>query len=185
MLKVGDYITTYSGGYFRVEHVLERYAQETANGFVKGEKMPNVVVSKQVFNQSFEFTLGYDRSDESDCKLVPKKAQTVIDEFFIDNPKKLLELNQYEIPNIKKNKNIILTLDQVEHERLTVLLYSMKHKFSLRELKDAFVENGLEKCIGNKGKNTYMLCIVNINYEVNGKKEEVYVFDKIKKMGSK
>lgn len=183
MLKVGDYITTYSSGYFRIEKIVDRYAQETKDGYVKGEKIESIVFSKQVFNQTFDFTLGFDRSNEEDCKKVSKKIVAIIDEYFSTHQEDFQELLKYEIPDIKKNKNIMLTLSDEEFEKMKVMLFNMKHKFSLNELKHEFIKNKFENCIGNKGPNTYMLQIVNINYSTNSKKEELYLFDKIKKLG--
>lgn len=183
MLKVGDFITTYSSGYFRIEKIIDTYAQETKNGHVKGEKIDSIIISKQVFNNKFEFTLGFDKSNEEDCKKVNKKVQGVIDEYLINNPEDFKRFLEYQIPDIIKNKNIIVTLSNEECEKMTAMLYQMKHKFSLNDLKHAFIKNGFEKNIGNKGNNAYMLQIVNINFDVNSKKEELYVFDKLKKMG--
>lgn len=183
MIKEGEWVSASGNGYYRVFKILKRYAQETDESHKKGDRLPDLVISKKVFNSNLKFSLGIDQSEINDLEKAPENVLALIEQYLIDNPEKSKEIEEFEIPVIQKNKTMWVTLKEIDKIEMNKLMYSLNYRFSLEDLKQAFIDRNLKRCLGNKGVgDSYMLTIANMNYEVNEKFEELYTIVKLRKI---
>lgn len=91
MLKVGDWVTQYSAGYWQVVAVFAKYAEEdhTNNGttWKKGDRIGDWVVLKQAFTPKMKPSYQCECVDGLWCKPVSEEVRLAIEAAFAADPK--------------------------------------------------------------------------------------------------
>ncbi|RUS41953.1 hypothetical protein [Cohnella sp. AR92] len=111
-MDVGDWVTSYSKGYFRIERIIKRYYDVShSGGFLGsnhiGEEIEDpIVVLKKGFNTNLKASLGFDSCALSLCKRISGDAHNIIEKKFIEDKKFEKRFNDYIIPPIVSLHNI-------------------------------------------------------------------------------
>ena len=173
-LKVGDWITTYSAGIFRVEHIITEYYDESYPMIPPDKKIGDVIehrtiVSKKLFNSKFKKTLGYDSCSELLAKKVTPEQEDHIKTILAQNPQFQQQLDEYTIPPQLTIFNMPLQIDsEQDMENVKRLMSFIDTGKSFFEIKQEMQKLNIIKpqYYGN-----YTFQFKNTNYEYKDKRK--------------
>src|SRR6478735_2036146 len=119
MIKVGQWVNSYSKGIFRIERILDRYYDEfdplTDPKKKVGDKYDDrIVVTKRLLNSKFKKSISYDSCSEFFIVPLDKEQKERLQEILKQNPDWLTELNDYSIPDIHTVYNWSVQLNSKE-----------------------------------------------------------------------
>src|SRR5260370_41914593 len=105
MIKVGQWVNSYSKGIFRVEKILDRFYDdfdpEVGPGKNVGDKYDHrIVISKRLLNSKFKKSISYDSCSEYFTTPLDKEQNGELKKLLRENPVWLKALDGYEIPEI-------------------------------------------------------------------------------------
>ena len=91
MIKIGDWVTQYSAGYWKVVNIIPQYADEDYcyNGisWKKGDRIGDWVIMKKGLTSKMKPSNGCDFADIQWCKPVSEDTRKAIEAAFAENPK--------------------------------------------------------------------------------------------------
>ena len=91
MLKIGDWVTQYSAGYWKVLNILPKYADSdysyNGNMWQKGDRLGDWVIQKKGFTPKLRPSNACDCVDAQWCKAVTTDTLEAIKAAFRENPK--------------------------------------------------------------------------------------------------
>jgi hypothetical protein len=122
-MNVGDWVTAYNKGIFKVDRIIQRYYDESHDKRILGSHQVGdlmndpIVVLKKCFSSSLKPSMGWDICAQSLCHLVDSEVLSNIEGILSTNPKLIDKIDKYEIPQTKLLHNISLYLgDSKEHK---------------------------------------------------------------------
>ena len=90
-LKIGDWVTQYSSGYWQVVGIFPKYADEDYsygdNSWKKGDRLGDWVVLKKAFTPKMKPSNACEFLDSEYCQLVSQDVVRAIEDAFAENPK--------------------------------------------------------------------------------------------------
>lgn len=91
MIRVGDWVTQYSAGYWKVLNIVPKYADEdydyNGRSWKKGDRLGNWVILKKAFTPKMKFSNACEFVDEQWCAPVSPEVLEAIEAAFCENPK--------------------------------------------------------------------------------------------------
>ena len=141
MLKVGDWVTQYSAGYWQVVAIFAKYADEddTHNGTVwkKGERVGEWVVLKKAFTPKMKPSNLCECVDGQWCRPVSEETVAAIEAAFAENPKaKAMFLASPNMPQ-PGLVNFWMNLPADKAAELCTILSALPQRFTVGQLWDA------------------------------------------------
>ena len=173
-LRVGDWITSYSAGIFRVEHVIIEYYDESYPLIPPGKKIGDVIehrtiIAKKLFNSKFKKLLGYESCSELLAKKVTQEQKGQMKIILAQNPQFLQQLDEYTIPPLRTIFNMPLQIDSVQD------MENVKCLMSFIDTGKSFLEITQEmqklNIIKPKYYGNYKFQFVNTNFEYKDKRK--------------
>ena len=172
-LKVGDWITSYSAGIFRIEQIITEYYEENNSMMPTDKKIGDVelrtIVSKKLFNSKFKKTLGYDSCNELLAKKVTPEQEDHIKTILAQNPQFLQQLDDYKIPPLHNVCNMPLQIDsEQDMENVKLLIAFINIGRTMVEIDEEIKRLNIivPKYYGN-----YKFQFINTNYEYKDKRK--------------
>jgi hypothetical protein len=174
-IKIGDWVTSYSKGIYRVERIITQYYDELdivdEEDKKIGDEYPDkFVVSKRFLNSSFKKSLGYDSCSAFFIEPLDKIKLKTLNETIKKNPNWLADLDNYQIPPIQSIYNMDLKLKTKDDVKLIKEFMSfIKEGRTYKELKKEMRKRHLEKYIPDTFGN-YILQMINVDNEQKEKR---------------
>lgn len=138
MLKVGDWVTQYTPGYWQVTAIFAKYAEEDAdfNGVShkKGDRIGEWVVLKKAFTQTMKPSYQCECVDSRWCRPVSERATAAIDAAFAENPSAKEKFRTYTNMPQPTAVNFWMTLSTEQAEELQSLLAGLPSRFAVAQL---------------------------------------------------
>ena len=87
MLKIGDWVTQYSAGYWKVLNIVPKYADENYASWKKGDRIGDWVILKKGFTPKMKPANACEFVDSQWCKAVSAETAAAIEAAFAENPR--------------------------------------------------------------------------------------------------
>ena len=134
-LKVGDWVTQYSAGYWKVVAIFPKYADEdySYNGqsWKKGDRLGDWVVLKKGFTAKMKPSNACEFLDSKNCQLVSQDVVRAIEDAFAENPKIKEKFdNAPSMPN-PSVYSVWMLLSDEQADSFAELLSSLPDRFTL------------------------------------------------------
>ena len=183
-IKIGDWVTQYSAGYWMVVNIFPKYADEDYNyngkSWKKGDRLGEWVVLKKAFTAKMKPSNACDFVDAQWCTPVSNDIAQSIEAAFSENPKAKMKFDN--APNMPKpsvaNAWMSLTDEQAE-------LFS-KH---IKNLPDRFTSEqfwswsaSYRQYIVDPSKATHILYLCSYLWEIDENFEPLHFCQELKKL---
>jgi hypothetical protein len=172
-IKIGDWVTSYLKGLYRVEKIITRYYDELdivdEEDKKIGDEYPDkFVISKRLLNSNFKKSIGYDSCSDFFIKPLDKRKLKILNDTLRKNPSWVDELDNYQIPPIKSIYNMELKLDSKNDVKLIKeFIPFINDGRTYKEIKKEMRKRQLDKYIPDIFGN-YILQLTNIDEERKG-----------------
>ena len=114
-IKIGDWVNSYSKGIYKVEKIFEQFYDESSpdlDGNKIGDKIKDrTIVSKRLLNSKFKKAISYESCSEYFVSHLDIGQNAELKKTLLDNPKLLIELNDYKLPTTTTIYNSDLKID--------------------------------------------------------------------------
>ena len=165
-IKVGDWITQYSKGYFKVVDIKDGYGSDVGPYTDrKGELIGRFVICKKAFTPKMKPSVMLDWVAEAWCKVVDGQTLEEIEKYFSEHKdfKKKFESKECTLnPSIE---SWWIALTDVQAEKVEGLLKELQPPFTRGQVKDKLGE--FFKCVCNPPAN-YILQMTAFPWELDG-----------------
>ena len=141
MLKVGDWVTQYSAGYWQVLAIYPKFADDDYVGekisWKKGDRLGDWVVLKKGFTPKMKFSNACEFVDSAWCKPVTKEQLESISEAFVSNLKAKQKFDK--APSQPKPMVAALWFDLPEERvgEFTSLIQALPERFTTTVFREA------------------------------------------------
>ena len=134
-LKIGDWVTQYSAGYWQVVGIFPKYADEDYsygdNSWKKGDRLGDWVVVKKGFTAKMKPSNACEFLDSKNCQLVSQDVVRAIEDAFAENPKIKEKFdNAPSMPN-PSVYSVWMSLSDEQADSFAELLSSLPDRFTL------------------------------------------------------
>lgn len=165
-IKIGDWVTQYSVGFWQVVDIKPKYAPETRNDtfgkYKKGEQIGHWAVLKKGFTPKMKFRTDVECVDIWWCKPVCETEKSEIIRYFDENPKHKEKFDNLEIKLRPEITPLWIELDSDSLKRLDALLSELPPKFTFDEFYKMLSDNRLAECLRKPPANC---CLRLMTYE--------------------
>ncbi|MBG6186709.1 hypothetical protein [Flavobacterium sp. CAN_S2] len=175
-IKIGDWVNSYSKGIFRVERIVQEYYDESNRTILGenkiGDKFKNrTIISKKFLNSKMKKSISYENCSESCITFLSKEIEIELNQIIEQNPKLLIEFNQYAIPEIIGVYNSQLQIETAEElQKVTELLKFIENGRSFLEIENEMKKLDILK-LKPKYFGNYNFQLFNFNHEYIEKKQ--------------
>src|SRR5258706_656212 len=151
MIKVGQWVNSYSKGLFRIEKILDRYYDEfdpiTDPKKKVGDKYDDrIVISKRLLNSKFKKSISYESCSEFFIVPLNKEQAGQLKQLLKENPDWLTDLNEYTIPEIKSIYNRPVQLSSgTEKSKMKEIMKLIETGLTIRQIHNEIEKRGLKK----------------------------------------
>lgn len=133
-LKIGDWVTQYSSGYWKVVGIFPKYADEdysyNGNSWKKGDRLSDWVILKKGFTAKMKPSNACEFVDAQWCKLVSEDVVQSIEATFAENPKAKQKFdNAPDLPNPSVN-SVWMKLSDEQVESFSKVISSLPERFT-------------------------------------------------------
>ncbi|MBR1810898.1 MAG: hypothetical protein IJ766_04495 [Clostridia bacterium] len=137
MLTIGDWVTQYSAGYWKIIDIKDKYADcdmqtETAN-WKKGDSLGQWVILKKGFTPKMKPSIRCEFVDALWCKELSETTLEMIDAYFAEHPDFQNSFNSAEIHLNPMIVNCWIALSDEEEQDFNNLLSGLPESFSLEQ----------------------------------------------------
>lgn len=182
-IRVGDWVTQYSAGYWKVINIYPKFADKdyNYNGFSwkKGDRIGDWVVLKKAFTPKMKPSNMCECVDAQWCKPVPNDIAHSIESAFAENPKAKSKFeNAPSIPNPCIASDWMALTDE-QAESFSEHIKNLPDRFTSEEFW-AYSSN-YRKNIVDPSNATHILYVFSHLWEINDKFEPFYFGPELKK----
>ena len=136
-LKIGDWVTQYSAGYWKVVAIFPKYADEdySYNGqsWKKGDRLGDWVVLKKGFTAKMKPSNACEFLDSQHCQPVPREVARAIEAAFAENPKAKEKFdNAPSMPN-PSVYSVWMSLSDEQAKAFADVMSKLPERFTLDE----------------------------------------------------
>lgn len=163
MLKIGDWVTQYSKGYWQIIDIKPKYAEEDyqyENGFFqkKGDLIGSWVLMKKGFTPKMKFMRGSDVCDSEWCKAVSADVAKMIDNYFQENPADYEKFSSSPFVDRPAVSTTWLHLTPDEVVLFERIIKELPTRFTRDYAMKCFEKQGLKKCFSLPPANYRFVC---------------------------
>ncbi|CAH2713844.1 hypothetical protein BACCIP111895_00998 [Neobacillus rhizosphaerae] len=161
-LKIGDWVTQYSAGIYRVEKIFEFKNHQP------------IAVLKKGFTNKLKPSVSWDSCSISFCETISDDLLKEIKSIFENNSKFSKRFNDYDIPPIQMlfNTNVVL---KDKHDKETVI---SQLKFpegkTIQQIESLLFENDIEILDSEQSKDSVPFQLTCFDYETDSNGEFIY-----------
>ena len=150
-LKIGDWITQYSSGYWQIIDIKPKFADETRNNeyanYNKGDLIGSWVIAKKGFTDKMKFRTDFDWLDSALCKKLPDEKEEQIKKYFAENPKHFEKFENAEVKLCPAVSTIWLQLNEEQVETVKNIIDRMPKLFTASFFTEELKKQGLSECV--------------------------------------
>lgn len=160
MLKIGDWVTQYSKGYWQIVNIKPKYAEKDYpdHNYKKGDRIGSWVLMKKGFTPKMKFRIETDCCDSYWCKPVSAEVLAEIHKYFESHPKdyeKFCDTPYQDHPCVAVSW-VNLQPEQVEAFKQAI--NGLPPLFTSETSMRIFREHGLEDCFTLPPSNYRFVC---------------------------
>ncbi len=177
MIKIGDFVTQYSAGYWQLIELKPKIADEDytdSNGKThkKGDVIGQWAILKKAFTPKMKPKIDFDYADSFWLKPVGDEVQFSIEQYFADNPS---FKEKYENAILKLNPSIMncwMNLPEKEEEQFREAMRSLPKSYTMEEFWHKFKK--YKKYISTP-PTTYLINFFAYPWDINENGDIVYI----------
>lgn len=116
-IKVGDWVNSYAKGIYRIEKIVDRYYDESSvlgDNKIGDAYKDRIVICKRLLNSKYKKSIGDDSCSEYYITPLSNEQRQNLDKAINENPKLLVDLDNYQIPTPTSIYNSDLQIDNDE-----------------------------------------------------------------------
>ncbi len=170
-VKIGDWVTQYSVGYWQVVDIKPQYAPETRNDafgkYKRGEIIGQYAVLKKGFTPKMKFRTDVECVNILWCNPVSDDVMAEIERYFAENPKYKEKFDNLEIKLRPEVTALWIELDSASLERLDNLLANLPPKFTFDEFYKMLTDNRLAQYLRKPPANCCLRLLTYIPWDVD------------------
>lgn len=183
-IKVGDWVTQYSAGYWKVVNIFPKYADEDycsdSKSWKKGERLGDWVILKKGFTPKMKPSNACEFVDAQWCKLVSNDIVQSIEAIFKENPKIWQKFEKApSMPN-PSVASVWMALSEEQAESLKKLMVNVPERFTLEQFWVWSAD--YRQCIVDPSKATHILYLFSYLWEIGDNFEPLHFNPEIKKI---
>ena len=182
-LKIGDWVTQYSAGYWKVVAIFPKYADEdySYNGrsWKKGDRLGDWVVLKKGFTAKMKPSNACEFLDSKNCQLVSQDVVRAIEDAFAENPKAKEKFdNAPSMPN-PSVYSVWMSLSDEQAKAFADVMSKLPERFTLDEFWK--ISADYRQYVVKPPQYTHILYLYSYLWEVNDNCEPLHFGYEIKK----
>lgn len=183
-IKIGDWVTQYSAGYWMVVNIFPKYADEdySFNGksWKKGDRLGEWVVLKKGFTAKMKPSNACDFVDAQWCKPVSNDIAQSIEATFTANPKAKAKFDN--APNMPKPSvtSAWMELTDEQAESFRKLIQTLPKRFTSEDFWSCSAS--YRQYIVDPSKATHILYLFSYLWEINDNFEPLHFAPELKKL---
>jgi hypothetical protein len=162
-IKIGDWVTQYSAGIYRVEKIFEFKNREP------------IAVLKKGFTNKLKPSVSWDSCSITLCETISDDLLKEIKSIFENNSNFSKRFNDYAIPPIQMffNTNVVLKDKQDKETVISKLKFPEEGK-TIQQVESLLIENGIEILGSVQSKDSVPFQLTCFDYETNSDGESIY-----------
>ncbi len=183
-IKIGDWVTQYSAGYWKVVSIYPKYADEDYNydgkSWKKRDRLGDWVILKKGFTPKMKSSNACEFVDAQWCKPVSNEILKAIEAVFEENPKAKEKFEK--APNMP-NPSIAsawLALSDEQEESFSQLISNLPERFTSGQFWTWSAD--YRKYIVDPSKATHILYLFSYLWEINDNFEPLHFGPELKKL---
>lgn len=163
MLKIGDWVTQYSKGYWQIVDIKPKYAEEDyqyedGNCQKKGDLIGSWVLMKKGFTPKMKFMRDSDVCDSAWCKVVSPDVMSAIDYYFREHPADYEKFSSSPFIDRPAVSTAWLHLTPEEVVLFERAMKELPAHFTFDYAMECFEKQGLKKCFSLPPANYRFVC---------------------------
>lgn len=162
MLKIGDWVTQYSKGFWMIVDIIPKYADEDYKSetvcYKKGDLLGSWVLMKKGFTPKMKFRVESGYCDSSWCKPVSDEVLSEITKYFEEHPE---EYEQFQNTQFDAKPAVSTTWINLTTQQVPIFEQAMKELpelFTYQGAMEVFEKNGLAECFSRPPGNYTFVC---------------------------
>ena len=175
--KVGDWVTQYSKGYWKIIGVLPKYADMDYDNepyhYRFGDQIGTWVLMKKGFTPKMKFRLDSDFCDGYWCKPVSSTEQDQIDEYFHSHPADLERFQRYEFVEHPMISSLWMNLTDNQEKELNEVINSLPARFTMESFMNEIKRRNLGHIICNPPA-SHIMNLFSLPWELDEQKRLLY-----------
>ena len=183
-IKIGDWVTQYSAGYWKVVSIFPKYADEDYNydgkSWKKGDRLGDWIILKKGFTPKMKPSNACEFVDAQWCKPVSIEISKAIETVFEENPKAKEKFEK--APNMPKPSiaSAWLALADEQEESFSQLISNLPERFTSEQFWDFASE--YRRYIVDPSKATHILYLFSYLWEISDNFEPLHFGPELKKL---
>ena len=180
MIKIGDWVTQYSAGYWQVLDIVPKYADEDSESCKKGDRVSDWVILKKGFTPKMKPGNACDFADAQWCKPVSAEIAAAIEAAFAENPKAKQKFDS--APSMPKPavNSTWMTLSEEESAAFSALLARMPQRFTLEQFWSQISD--YRRCIADPSGASHILYLYSYLWEIDEHFDPLHFGPDLKKL---
>ena len=180
MIKIGDWVTQYSAGYWQVLNIIPKYADEDCASWKKGDCIGDWVILKKGFTPKMKPSNACDFADAQWCKPVSAETAAAIEAAFAENPRAKQKFdNAPDMPKPAVNSTWI-KLTEEDATAFSALFAGMPQRFTSEQFWTQAA--AYRRCITDPSGATHILYLSSYLWEINEHFDPLHFGPELKKL---
>ena len=182
-LKVGDWVTQYSTGYWMVVEIFPKYADEdySYNGvsWKKGDRISDWVILKKGFTSKMKPSNACEFVDAKNCQLLPFNVVKAIETAFTENPKAKEKFDKSPSKPNPSVYSVLLNLSNEQAEAFSNSMSRLPERFTLEDFWSSCID--YRRYVVKPPNATHVLYLYSYLWEINNNMEPFHFNPELKK----
>lgn len=171
-INIGDWITQYRAGYWKVKELHPKYSPFDHGRLHKGEPIGVEAVLQKAFSNTFKFNMEMSTCDLSLCQHVTKAVMRKIEKYFKEHPDDEIKFETSQLPVPPNVTAIHLNIDDAQRDHISSLLNIELPNLTYPKVKEILSDNGLTEVLC--GAENTLLFLYGYSWEQNENFDMIY-----------
>ena len=171
-INIGDWVTQYRTGYWKVKELHPKYSPFDCDRLHKGEPIGVEAVLQKAFNNTFKFNMEMSTCDLSLCQHVTKAVMRKIEKYFKEHPDDEIKFETSQLPVPPNVTAIHLNIDDAQRDHISSLLNIELPNLTYPKVKEILSDNGLTEVLC--GAENTLLFLYGYSWEQNENFDMIY-----------
>ena len=180
MIKIGDWVTQYSAGYWKVLNIIPKYADEDCASWKKGDRIGDWVILKKGFTPKMKPANACEFVDSQWCKAVSAEVAAAIEAAFAENPRAKQKFDS--APDMPKPSvaSTWMKLSDEEAAAFSDLLSLMPQRFT--QVQFWALASDYRRCITDPSGASHILYLFSCLWEIDEHCDPLHFGPELKKL---
>ena len=180
MIKIGDWVTQYSAGYWHVLNIVPKYADEDSESCKKGDRIGQWVILKKGFTPKMKPANACEFVDGQWCKAVSAEVAAAIEAAFAENPKAKQKFDS--APDMPKPSvaSTWMKLSEEEAAAFSALFSQMPSRFTQEQF--WALASAYRRCVTDPSGASHILYLFSYLWEIDEHCDPLHFGPELKKL---